>query len=157
MTPRRPAAPALRPARKLEARHENTTYTVRADARQSARWRRKAEAEGYAGVEQWAVFALDAYLELGAKMGTAERMVWRSGSFPIHRTEGEAVKVTGLLSPPFGIFAETESTLDRATRPAYCLTYLPEGRILATFRTCKDCKRLAEELVRTARLGSRIR
>lgn len=42
---------------------------IRADARQAARWKRAAEAEGFPSVGQWAALALDVYLELRGKAG----------------------------------------------------------------------------------------
>lgn len=134
------------------AGEEATAFTVRADARQSARWKRKAEAEGYQRVEQWAAFALDAYLELGAKAGTAMALAWRSGSFSVRREDGEVATVAGFLSPPFGAFAGTEdSSGTPSAKPFFALAYLPEGRILATLRTYKECKALAAELARAWR------
>jgi hypothetical protein len=130
---------------------KTAAFTVRADGRQWARWKRAAEGEGFQGVGQWAALALDAYLEMRrGKAGTAVPLAWRNGHFSA-LVGGELVTVAGFLSPPFGAFAGTEEgPASYQERHRYTLAYLPDGRILATLGTYKACKALASELARSS-------
>lgn len=128
---------------------KTAAFTVRADVRQSARWKRAAEAEGFPSVGAWAALALDAYLEMRLKAGLPVPLAWRHGHFSARLAGGELVTVVGQLSPPFGAFPGTEEgPAEYDGRHRYTLAYLPDGRILATLRTCKECKALAAELAR---------
>jgi hypothetical protein len=129
---------------------KTAAFTVRADVRQSTRWKRAAEAEGFPSVGAWAALALDAYLELRLKAGMPVPLAWRSGLFSARLVTGELCVVTGYLSPPFGAFAGTEEgPAEYDGKHRYTLAYVPDGRILATLRTFKECKALAAELART--------
>lgn len=156
MTPRRPIIPPapLQPqigAHRMSAAGVTTAAPIiRADARQAARWKRAAEAEGFEGIGQWAAFALDAYVELRGKVGRSVPLAWRSGQFSARLAGGELATVTGFISPPFGAFAGSEEgPASYGERHRYTLAYLPDGRILATLGTYKECRALAADLART--------
>src|SRR5215208_7053331 len=55
------------------------SFTVHGTAEQSARWKRAAEAEGFASVGAWAAPALDAYLKARARAGRPLPLYWRRG------------------------------------------------------------------------------
>ena len=84
-------------------------FTVKADARQSARWKRTAESEGFPSVGSWAALALDAYVELRAKGDLPVPLVWDRRRFPV-KLGGKIYQVKGNTSPPFGSF---KGTVDR--------------------------------------------
>jgi hypothetical protein len=128
---------------------KTAAFTVRADIRQSARWKRAAEAEGFPSVGAWAALALDAYLELRLKAGVPVPLAWRRGSFGALMVGGWVVTVKGHVSPPFGAFPGTEEgPAEYAGKHRHTLVYLPDGRLLATLRSFKECKALAAELAR---------
>lgn len=84
------------------------------------------------------------------KAGVPVPLAWRSGHFSARLVTGELFVVTGYLSPPFGAFAGTEEgPAEYDGKHRYTLAYVPDGRILATLRTFKECKALAAELART--------
>lgn len=125
------------------------TFTVRADARQSARWKQATEGEGFPSVGAWLAGAADAYLKVRAKAGLPIPLAWRKGRFRVALEGGRTEMVPGHLSPPFGAFAGT------AKGPAaylgmrrFCLVYVPSQRILATLSSFRECKALASELAR---------
>ena len=124
------------------------SFTVRAIMAQSVTWKRAAEAEGFASVGSWAGRALDAYLRHRAKAGLPLPLAWHFGSFTVALDDGRTPELRGLVSPPFAIFHGTgASVIPRGTH-RHTLTYLPTRRIVATFRTSRDCKALAAELAR---------
>lgn len=131
------------------------TFSVRADARQSARWKQAAEADGFPSVGAWLAGAADAYLKARAKAGLPLPLAWRIGTFPATIETGETVRVRGKVAPPFGYFEGTEEgTPEGRPRRRYTLVYLPTGKLLATLWHAKDVKILASELARTwVRLG----
>lgn len=133
----------------MTATLKTAAFTVRADVRQSARWKRAAEAEGFPSVGAWAALALDAYLEMRLKAGMPVPLAWRRGSFGAMLIGGWVVTVKGHVSPPFGAFAGTENgQAEYAGMHRQTLVYMPDGRILATLRSFKECKALASELAR---------
>jgi hypothetical protein len=83
------------------------TFTVRADARQSARWKIAAQVEGHPNVGSWLAGAADAYLKVRAKAGLPVPLAWRFGHFAARLEGGELQALKGWLSPPFGVFAGT--------------------------------------------------
>lgn len=107
---------------------KSAAFTVRADVRQSARWKRAAEAEGFPSVEAWAALTLDAYLELRMKAEMPVPLAWRSGRFAARLEGGELVTVKGHLSPPFGAFEGSAAQPGGVRRPAPLLPHLPSGR-----------------------------
>ncbi len=118
---------------------KTASFTVRADARQSARWKQAAEAEGHPSVGSWLAGAADAYLKVRAKVGLPVPLAWRLGRYALDGRE-----VQGKVSHPFGVFPlKGKRTQFRQ------LVYLPTGRVLATLRSSRNCKALASELART--------
>jgi hypothetical protein len=126
------------------------TFTVRADVRQSARWKQAAEAEGFQNVGAWLAGAADAYLKARAAASLPISLSWRAGVFSVCLTGGETVRVPGKMAPPFAYYegTETEVSDGRGAR-RYTLAYLPTSRVLATLRHARDCKALAAELARS--------
>jgi hypothetical protein len=126
------------------------TFTVRADARQSARWKQAAEAEGFQNVGAWLAGAADAYLKARAAASLPVSLSWRSGIFSVCLIAGELVRVPGKMAPPFAYYegTETEVSDGRGAR-RFTLAYLPTSRVLATLRHARDCKALAAELARS--------
>ncbi len=62
---------------------------------------------------------------------------------------GELVTVKGWLSPPFGAFPGTSKGPESyAGQHRHTLVFLPDGRLLATLSTSRECKALAAELAR---------
>lgn len=128
---------------------KTASFTVRADARQSARWKQAAEAEGFPSVGAWLAGAADAYLKVRAKAGLPIPLAWRLGRFRVELQGGEAVEVNGRISPPFGSFCGTsDGPSYYSGRKRHTLVYVPAGRILATVSTFRECKALAAELAR---------
>ena len=124
-------------------------FTVKADARQSARWKRTAESEGFPSVGSWAALALDAYVELRAKGDLPVPLVWDRRRFPVN-LGGKVYQVKGHTSPPFGSF---KGTVDRPVGykggRSFVLLYLPTFRVLATLESFQRAKALASLLART--------
>ncbi len=126
------------------------SFTVRADARQSARWKQAAEAEGFQSAGAWLAGAADAYLKVRARAGVPIPLSWRAGVFSVTLTTGEAVRVQGKMAPPFAFYEGTEEEVsDGRGRRRFTLLYVPTARPLATLRYSRDCKALAAELART--------
>ena len=125
------------------------TFTVHADARQSARWKQAAEGEGYPSAGAWLAGAADAYLKVRARAGLPIPLAWRKGRFKVELQDGGLVEVRGHLSPPFGSFCGTADGPSSYTgRHRHALVYVPSRRILATLRSFRQCKGLAAELAR---------
>jgi hypothetical protein len=124
------------------------TFTVRADARQSATWKRVAEAEGFRSVGAWLAEAADAYLSARAKAGRPHPLAWRLGSFYVRLEDGSEPKLRGWVSRPFGTFhGSPEGPIRSGGTHTHSLVLLAERRILATFRYVRLCRVLAAELV----------
>jgi hypothetical protein len=132
----------------MSARMKVAAFTVKADVRQSARWKRTAEAEGFPSVGAWAALALDAYLEMRLKAGMPVPLAWSRGKITV-TMDGQTFTVQGHSSPPFASWVGTAAQLTtyRGTRK-HLLFYLPEGRLLATLESFGQCKALAAELAR---------
>ena len=122
-----------------------TTFTVRATAEQSARWKRAAESEGFRSAGEWLAAAADAYLKARARAGRPVPLAWRRGRLPAMLASGERVTLPGFVSPPFGAF---RGTADGLVRHRYSLVYTPAARILATLHNLRECKALAADLAR---------
>ncbi|HEX9940682.1 MAG TPA: hypothetical protein VGG03_01600 [Thermoanaerobaculia bacterium] len=126
------------------------TFTVRADARQSARWKQAAQAEGFASAGAWLACAADAYLKVRARAGLPVPLSWRLGAFQAVLSSGETVTVRGKLAPPFAYYEGTETApSDGRGKRRFTLIYLPTGKPLATLRYAHDCQALGAELART--------
>jgi hypothetical protein len=125
------------------------SFTVHATAEQSVRWKRAAEAEGFASAGAWLAGAADAYLKVRARAGLPVPLSWRRfGRYRVVLMDGREVRLPGRVSPPFGIFRGTAEGAGRPGCGRHTLVYLPSGRIVATLGTERDCKALAAELAR---------
>ena len=125
------------------------TFTVRADVRQSARWKQASEGEGFPSVGAWLAGAADAYLKVRARAGIPIPLAWRMGRFEVQLQGGEVVEVSGHISPPFGSFCGTsDGPSSHDGRKRHTLVYVPSRRILATLRTYGQSRALAAELAR---------
>jgi hypothetical protein len=135
------------------------TFTVRADVRQSARWKQAADAEGFRSVGAWLAGAADAYLKVRAKAGLPLPLAWRHGRFLVRLEDGTEPEMRGWLSPPFALFhGSPDGPIPHGSTHCYTLVYVPARRIVATFRTAGNCKALAAELAGVwARGGEDIR
>lgn len=123
------------------------TFTVHADARQSARWKQAAEGEGFPSVGSWLAAAADSYLKARARAGLPIPLAWRRGRFRVE-LQGGAAELPGFVSLPFGAFRGTAAGRGVQACHRFTLVYVPNGRILATVRTYQQCKALAAELAR---------
>jgi hypothetical protein len=121
------------------------TFTVRATEKQSIRWKRAAEGEGFASVGSWAGGALDAYLEHKARAGRPIPLAWHLGAVAVV-LDGQEVKLRGHISPPFGAFRGTADGPVNMGCGKFTLVHLPERRIIATLHTYRQCQALASEL-----------
>ncbi len=123
------------------------TFTVRGTLAQSERWKRAADAEGFASAGAWLADAADAYLKVRARAGRPLPLAWRRfGHFPV-RLESGTVTLKGRVSPPFGAFCGTaEGPSTYTGRKRHTLVYIPDGRIIATLRSYRQCQVLASEL-----------
>jgi hypothetical protein len=123
-------------------------FNVRADVRQSARWKQAAESEGFDSVGRWLAGAADAYLKIRAKAGLPLPLAWRAGTFQAVMANGELLTVRGKLAPPFAYFQGTEEGPTFRGKRRFTLVHLPTRKVLATLRYSKDCQTLGAELSR---------
>ena len=124
------------------------SFNVRADARQSARWKMEAERAGYASVGAWAAVALDDFIELRRKMGHPQPLVWSLGRFRVRFEDGSEPEVRGWISRPFGVFhGSPAGPIPHGSTHTYSLVFLPDRRLLATFRRAGHCRSLAADLL----------
>lgn len=128
---------------------KTASFTVKATAEQSVRWKRAADAEGFSSAGGWLAAAADAYLKVRARAGLPVPLSWRRfGRYRVVLMDGREVTLPGRVSPPFGIFRGTAEGPGLEGCGRHTLVYLPTGRILATLGTERDCKALAAELAR---------
>jgi hypothetical protein len=123
------------------------SFSVRATAEQSVRWKSAAAADGHLSVGTWLAEAADAYLKVRARAGRPIPLAWRRGRFSVRLEGGELVTVKGHVSPPFGAYAG--STAGPALGPGrrrFTLVHVPYARIVATLKTFAQCRALASEL-----------
>jgi hypothetical protein len=120
------------------------TFTVHADARQSARWKQAAEGEGFSSVGSWLSRAADAYLKVRARAGLPVPLAWSKGVFSVQLMDGQEIRVTGMVSPPFAYFRGTSHGTDR--NKGRSLVHLASGRIIATLRRSAQARALASDL-----------
>jgi hypothetical protein len=120
------------------------TFTVHADARQSARWKQAAEGEGFSSVGSWLSRAADAYLKVRARAGLPVPLAWSKGIFSVQLMDGQEIRVTGMVSPPFAYFRGTSHGTDR--NKGRSLVHLASGRIIATLRRSAQARALASDL-----------
>lgn len=122
------------------------TFTVHATAAQSARWKRAADNEGFQSAGSWLAQAADAFLQIRSRQGAPVPLSWHQGRFSVVLMTGKRIEVTGMHSPPFGIYQG--GTEGRNRNKPRTLVYLPTGRIVATLRRAAQCRTLASELAR---------
>lgn len=124
------------------------SFTVRATEKQSIRWKRAADAEGHASVGTWLAEAADRHLDAVRRSGRPIPLGWRRmASFVVQMPTGEAVRVPGHVSHPFGFYRGTDQGADRFSH-YYTLVHIPDGKILATLRSAVQCRTLAADLAR---------
>jgi len=128
---------------------KTASFTVRATALQSARWKQAAEAEGHASVGTWLAEAVDAYLEHRTRAGKPLPLFWSHGRFCVELEDESMPEVRGQIARPFGIFRGTDAGPRSRGSHAFALVYIPSRRIVASFRSARHCKSLASELART--------
>ena len=123
------------------------TYTVRASQAQAISWNRAAAGEGYASTGAWIAAAVDAYLKVRARAGLPIPLAWRHGRFRVRLEDGAEPEVRGWVAPPFGLYhGSPEGPIPHGSTHCYSLVYLPDRRIVATFRRAGHCQALAAEL-----------
>jgi hypothetical protein len=130
-------------------------FTVAANVEQSARWKQAAECAGHRSVGTWLAEAADLHMKARARAGVPLALSWRRGGrFRVAMDDGEEVERVGMVSPPFAILRGNGGG-GRAYEgsKAYSLVYIPERRILATFRFADKCRELAAELAPTLLRG----
>jgi hypothetical protein len=128
----------------MSSRLKVASFTVHADAGQSARWKQAAEGEGFSSVGSWLSRAADAYLKVRARAGLPVPLAWSKGVFSVQLMDGEEIRVTGMVSPPFAYFRGTSHGTDR--NKGRSLVHLASGRIIATLRRSAQARALASEL-----------
>jgi hypothetical protein len=126
---------------------KTASFTVRATTEQAARWNRAAEAEGHRSAGTWLAAAADAYLKVRAKAGLPLPLAWRHGRLTVRLDDGEEHDIRGWVAPPFALFhGSPQGPVPQGSTHVYSLVFLPDRRIVATFRTAAHCKALAAEL-----------
>jgi hypothetical protein len=126
---------------------KTASFTVHADARQSARWKKASDAEGFNSCGAWLARAADSYLKLRAKAGLPLPLAWRHGKFRVTLEDGSEPEVKGWVAPPFGFFhGSPDGPIPWGCTKHYSLVYLPGRRLVATFRYAKECRMLGAEL-----------
>ncbi|MEA2691386.1 MAG: hypothetical protein QOJ16_773 [Acidobacteriota bacterium] len=138
-------------------------FTVAADIEQSARWKQAAEVAGHLSIGTWLAEAADVHAQprpraapavppsLVAPAPSPISLSWRRGGrFPVVMEDSEEVEREGIISPPFGIFRGNGGggQVWEGSK-AYSLVYIPERRILASFRFVGKARKLAAELAPT--------
>ena len=125
------------------------TFTVHATEKQSLRWKRAADHEGYRSCGAWLAEAADRYLDALQRAGKPLPLAWGKGQFRVRLEDGAEPEVRGWIARPFGFFHGSEAgPIPHGSTHRYTLAYLPTRRIIATFRTAGHCKSLASELAR---------
>ena len=123
---------------------KTASFTVRATLAQSERWKRAADAEGYASAGGWLADAADANLKARARAGRPLPLAWHRGHCRV-RLEGGELAVKGFVSPPFFAFRGTTAGHDPQA-DHYTLTLQASGRIVATLATYSQVRALASEI-----------
>ena len=140
-------------------------FTIAASVEQGAVWKRAAELAGHLSIGTWLAEAADVHARppralpmvppsLVAPSPSPISLSWRrSGRFPVVLENGEEVEREGLVSPPFGIFRGHPVGREYKGIRSYTLVYLPERRILGSFRFSGKARGLAAELAPTLLRG----
>lgn len=124
-------------------------FTITASVEQSASWKQAAEMAGHLSIGTWLAEAADTFMEVrpgaGPGAGPPLALSWRRGGrFPVVLEDGQEVEQSGWLSLPFGIFGHTATSASLGGK-AYTLVYVPERRMLGTFRFVEKARALASE------------
>jgi len=142
-------------------------FTVAASAEQGAAWKRAAELAGHLSIGTWLAEAADLHARprpravpavppsLVAPSPSPISLSWRRGGrFPVVLEDGQEVERVGIISPPFGIFrGHGGGGQTWEGSKAYSLVYVPERRILGSFRFVGKARSLAAELAPTLLRG----
>jgi len=129
---------------------KTAAFTVRATEKQSLRWKRASDGEGYPSTGAWLADAADRHLQAVARAGRPVPLAWaRFGRFKVRLLDGREPEVLGRVSHPFGIYRGTPEE-GRGVKGCgrFVLVYLPTARTVATLRHEAECKALAAELAR---------
>jgi hypothetical protein len=78
-------------------------------------------------------------------------LVWSNGVVRVVRMDGKEIEEVGRSSPPFDYLPGNLVGRAYAGGRAFTLVYLPEGKVLATLSTARECRILAPELALSAR------
>lgn len=125
-------------------------FKVRANARQSERWRQAAQAEGFDDVASWLAAAAEARLKDQPLVDPLVALAWQKGaSLWVRLEDGEESRVHGWISPPFGSFRGNQKGPGRPGSKFYTLVYLPDRQIIATLHSQAGCRTLAAHLAST--------
>lgn len=120
-------------------------FTVRADAKQSAAWKRAASAQGFPSVGGWLASAADTQLRAIVRGGLPMPLGWSKGYFRVVLIDGREIPdVWGKVSPPFAFYQGSPN--GPAKVEPRTLVYLRTGAIIATLKTARQCRALAAEL-----------
>ncbi len=130
------------------------SFTVQGSTEQSARWKRAAEAEGYRSVGAWLGAAADAYLKARARAGLPLPLMWSRGRAQVSMQDGHTPYLSAWISQPFAIFRGDGAGAGDPGCKTYSLAYMPEKRIIATFRYARHCRELAAELASAVARGA---
>ena len=131
------------------------SFTIAATVEQGAAWKRAAELAGHLSIGTWFAEAADCHAAAHQRPGASIlppplppiALSWRRGGrFRVVLEEGREEERAGMISQPFGIFKEEAAG---PTSTAYTLAYLPERRILGTFRYSEQARALAAGLAST--------
>ena len=123
-------------------------FTVRADARQSVRWKRAAQAYGHSSTGAWLAEAADAYLDGLIRAGKPLPLAWTRGRFRVRLEDGSEPELAGWIARPFGHFHGSQfGPIRSGGTHTHSLVLLAERKILAAFRYARLCRVLAAELV----------
>jgi len=141
-------------------------FTVAASVEQSTRWKQAAELAGHLSIGTWLAEAADVHARprpralpavppsLVAPSPSPVSLSWRRGGrFGVVLEDGEEVEREGLVSPPFGIFRGHALGREYTGVRSYVLVYIPERRILGSFRFVGKARALAAELAPTLLYG----
>jgi hypothetical protein len=80
------------------------TFTVRADPRQSIRWKQAASSYGHASVGAWLAEAADRFLDGLIRAGKPLPLAWTRGRFRVRLEDGSEPELAGWIARPFGHF-----------------------------------------------------
>jgi hypothetical protein len=124
---------------------KTAAFTVRGSQEQAIRWKRAADAEGYASAGAWLAVAADCHLKARARAGHPLPLAWqRRCRFRVILMDGSEVEVRGVTSAPFGVFQGNASGPNGNLYRT--LVHLPTRRVIATLRTSAQCRTLAAEI-----------